>query len=177
MASIGLVVGLSLLSIVDPEGAARAGVHIRASDGKGLGAFASRRLLFGDKIGSYDGEVLTEREWAARFTGKGRLPADERWLSSRARRGIPVTGDYVLAFGEDAIIDAEDPSASNWCRYINHDDNPNLGLFREPNAAGDHERGGFFPCFYVISDSIAVGEELSFDYGPGYWARAEEAKK
>ena len=29
---------------------------------------------------------------------------------------------------EDLFVDAEDPACSSWCRYINHDANPNLAL-------------------------------------------------
>lgn len=165
--SILLSLGMLARAIVDPAGAARAGVEIRPSPGKGLGAFTTRTFVFGERVGSYDGEVLTEREWNVRFNKKGRtLPTDKLWLGSRARRGIPVSGDYVLAFGHDAILDAEDPEESNWCRYINHGRNPNLGLFREPNEVGDESR---VAMFYVISDVISAGDELSFDYGPSFW--------
>ncbi|KAG8470160.1 hypothetical protein KFE25_008581 [Diacronema lutheri] len=162
--------GAFAAAIVDQSGAARAGVEIRVSPGKGLGAFTLRRLHLGDKLGEYDGEMLTDREWRVRVKGEGRpRPSDRLWLASRAQRGIPITGNYVLAFGPDRIVDAEDPAEANWCRYINHDSSPNLGLFREPKADGD----GFFPCFFVISDSIAPGEELSFDYGPAAGAIIE----
>ncbi|KAJ1623537.1 hypothetical protein T492DRAFT_1053992 [Pavlovales sp. CCMP2436] len=156
---------LALLATVDPLGADRIGVEIRRSPGKGMGAFATIAMKLGDRLGGYDGEILSRREWSARFNGGEMRDDDQEWLESRRRRGVPVTGDYVLGFGENgSIVDAEDPECSSWTRYINHDCNPNLGLFRELDEAGRP-----FPGFVVIRNCIDIGDELTFDYGPGYW--------
>lgn len=153
------------LSHIDAEGARKARVEIRASPGKGLGAFTTRALKLGDRLGCYDGELLTEREWQARLNNKGPLlPADERWLASRRRRGVGITGNYILAFGDNAFIDAEDPECGNWCRYMNHhDSNPNVGLFRERDADGVKR-----PTFIVI-ESCEPGDELLWNYGDGHF--------
>jgi hypothetical protein len=118
----------------------------------------------GDQLGRYDGEVLTEREWQARLNGKGPLlPEDEVWLESRRRRGVGLTGNYVLAF-EHAYICAEDPECGNWCRYMNHRDTmPNVGLFRERAADGVNR-----PTFIVI-ESCEPGDELFWHYGDGHF--------
>ena len=59
---------------------------------------------------------------------------------------------------------AEDPERSSWCRYVNHaeshDDACNLVL-----------RVAATPrplAWLTATRSIAVGEELAFDYGPRY---------
>jgi SET domain-containing protein len=157
-------------AVVDLHGARSVGVDIQPIHGKGLGAIATRPLKLGDRLGRYEGERLTEREWNLRFNGKGRArQSDNEWLEERRRRGIRCSGDYILAFGDAEYIDAEDPECSNWCRYINHDSNPNLGLFKETDDAGN-----MHPTFIVIRTRVAPGDELCFDYGPGYWIDDEE---
>ena len=161
------LLGLCALSLgrIDSEGARKAGVEIRPSPGKGLGAFTTRSLKLGDHLGSYEGEVLTEREWQARLNRKGPLlPEDDRWLASRRRRGVGLTGDYILAFGDREFICAEDPECGNWCRYMNHGaSRPNVGLFRERGADGVSR-----PTFIVI-ESCEPGDELLWHYGDGHF--------
>ena len=78
-----------------------AGVYIAESPGKGLGAFVLRDFAEGDMLGDYAGDLLNEDQLQARYSG-GEL------------------GSYIMAIDENWYIDAEYPSASNWCRYVNH---------------------------------------------------------
>mmetsp|Transcript_745 Transcript_745/g.2079 ORF Transcript_745/g.2079 Transcript_745/m.2079 type:complete len:186 (+) Transcript_745:26-583(+) len=167
---------LASVSIVDARGATKAGVEIRPSPGKGMGAFTKTKKHLGDVLGWYDGEVLTEQQRRARIMQIGPLDAhDEEWLESRHRRGVRVSADYLLGLGDGTYIDAEDPAESNWCRYINHDSDPNVGLFREK-----WEDGETYPTFIVLR-TCEPGEELCFDYGEGFWidedAAGEEAHR
>lgn len=165
-----LILLTSSSTIVDFEGARAMGIAILPASGKGLGAFTQHALSVGCRLGSYTGEIYTARQWNSRINSKGpRLEEDSLWLQSRLRRGVPVTGDYILGFNA-IFIDAQDPKFSNWCRYINHDSNPNLGLFRDCDEAGKELS---FPFFYVIR-SCEPGEELSFDYGDSYWEPGDQ---
>lgn len=157
-----VVFALGVVDVVT-KGAHAAGVVIREAPGKGLGAFTTRERRLGEVLGRYEGEVLTERERDARYLGGELLPSDEAWLESRRARGVGITGDYVLALGPDCFVDAEDPVHASWTRYLNHDANANVGLFREKD-----EKGQEYPCFIVIR-TCREGDELCFDYGPDYW--------
>ena len=79
-------------------------MHIRESPGKGLGAFAATPIPAFRELGHYKGEVLTLRDYEARYGIEGEIPdADAEWHFewSRARRarGVGVTGQYVFAVG------------------------------------------------------------------------------
>jgi hypothetical protein len=95
---------------VDLEGAAAAGVAIRPSPGKGLGAFTLRARSAGELVGDYVGEAMSAREKDARYLGVGeRTTTDLDWISSRRDRGVSISGDYILGVGNDIYIDAVRP--------------------------------------------------------------------
>ena len=60
-------------------------------------------------------------------------------------------------------IDAEDPSRSTWCRYINHASEASA----EVNLEVKVDMARKLIWFEALRD-IAVGEELHFDYGDEY---------
>mmetsp|Transcript_6967 Transcript_6967/g.20255 ORF Transcript_6967/g.20255 Transcript_6967/m.20255 type:complete len:181 (+) Transcript_6967:18-560(+) len=155
--------------VVDLQGAQSAGVIIKAAPRKGMGAFTVERRTLGDVLGCYGGERFDQRTREARYLRSRPLrPCDRVWLRSRKQRGVPVSEDYLLYLGNGEYVDAEDRAHSNWCRYINHDsENPCLGVFMEAWPDGRSH-----PTFIAIRTCIP-GEELSFDYGVGFWDKCD----
>lgn len=161
---------LVLGTIIDAQGAALAGIAIRPSPGKGLGAYSTHARAVGELVADYVGEVLTEREKDARYLGVGeRTAEDDAWLASRRERGVGLTGDYILGVGNGLFIDAEDPQHGNFARYFNHNSEPNMALKTLPRGIGNRPR-----AWFVTTRAVQVDDELCFDYGPDYWFEGEE---
>ena len=98
----------------DAEALAAAGVEIKASPGKGMGAFAARPFAVHEVVGDYWGEVLSATQHAARYGATVGVVSDapptaedEAWAASRAERGVGMTGDYVVQVTDDLFVDAE----------------------------------------------------------------------
>lgn len=144
--------------------AADHGVRIAHSPGKGMGAFATQSWAAGLVVGDYEGEMITKAQFGSRYGDDPMTPADEEWLKSRTERGVSVTGEYVVKVHDDLYVDAEDPDMSSWCRFINHDARPNLALKVLPKGLDGKPR-----VWFTAKRSVAEGEELCFDYGPGFW--------
>jgi len=118
--------------------------------GRGHGLFAAAPIADGTYLGDYTGEVLTHREYLARY------PAED------AR--------YVLSANTDYNIDAADPSAASLLRFLNHSTSPNCFYDVQRVRRQRQKR----VCFFTSRD-VAAGEELCFDYGRQYWVgRGEE---
>lgn len=177
-------------SDVDPDTGLCADGRVRIGDspGKGLGAFAvcalsprtpsnGEALVRGEhQIGEYRGEVYNLGGLQARY-GKGGVVAPDdasyqaEWSARRQARGVGVTGSYVFTvsdaldpWSEVLYVDAEDPEHALWTRYINHSsERPNL-VVRSSNGLSDART----TLRIVIARQIEAGEELLFDYGPGY---------
>ena len=141
-----------------------AGVQVKPAPGKGFGAFATRPFEKDEIVGDYVGEKLTLREKDARYLGTGQTWKDKVWLASRAARGATATGDYIFQVDDDLFVDAEDPVHANWCRYVNHDGDPNMRVKSLAYAFGGEPR-----VWFVANRDIEPGEELCFDYGDEYW--------
>ena len=149
-------------------------VRITTSLGKGLGAFATRGMQRSHPLDRYMGEVLTISEFHARYGGPEVDIAEEDaewhwlWSQDRQRRGVGVTGQYVFAVGSCPttsrflFLDAEEPEFSNWTRFINHCEAPNV------HATKLVTEDGVPTVFFSTSRAVLVGEELLLDYGPGY---------
>jgi len=144
--------------------AADHGVSIAPSPGKGMGAFAAQPWAAGLVVGDYEGEMITKAQFESRYEDEPMTPADEEWLKSRTKRGVSVTGEYIVKVHDDLYVDAEDPDVSSWCRFINHDARPNLALKVLPKGIGGKPR-----VWFTAKRSVAEGDELCFDYGPGFW--------
>ena len=122
---------------------------------KGLGLFSCRPIPNGCFIGSYEGEVLTHRQYRARYP-----------------KGESV---YVFLVGDDRqrrekrYIDAADESKSNLARYMNHDAiSPNVDYLIETVLCRSRAKViDYKVLLYSIRD-INIGEELVFDYGSQY---------
>jgi len=142
------------------------GVHIAKSPGKGMGAFASCRFAARETVGDYTGEMVSLERHEARYGGsrEGWTAEDAEWLASREARDVSVTGEYVVRITDDLFVDAEDPDASSWCRFINHDAKPNLALKVLPKGIAGKPR-----VWFVALRNIEVKDELCFDYGPDFW--------
>ena len=135
-----------------------AGIEIRSTPSKGLGAFATRDFAEGEYIGRYTGVCMTFSEAEA------------------ALASGDTSGDYfaTLNIGPlnvgPLIVDAEDYQVSSWARFINHS--------RRNNCRNVELRQPLEPVFdgrvplglYVQScRDINAGEELLIQYGGEYW--------
>ena len=152
-------------SDIDGDGLnVEAGVEVKVSEGKGFGAFALRVFEKDCIVGDYIGEELTQREKDARYLKKDPNWKDKIWLTARKARGVTVTGDYIFQVDDDLYVDAEDYATANWCRYVNHDSDPNMRVKSLAYAFGGKPR-----VWFVANRDIQPGEELCFDYGDDYW--------
>ena len=77
--------------------------------------------------------------------------------------------DYVWRVNDNHFIDARSPELSNWCRYVNHADEPWTNVVVRP--APLYILGGGVSLFALRR--IQRGEELLCDYGPSYWEGRE----
>ena len=75
---------------------------------------------------------------------------------------------------DNYFIDAREPELSNWCRYVNHADNPEWTNVVVRTASPLLLGGGAY--LFALRD-IAIGEELLCDYGPTYWGGREGEKR
>jgi len=121
---------------------------------KGLGLFAKCEIPEGMTIGTYEGELLTAKQYMRRYPTGDSIYTFQ--LNDRAQRR-----DLLY-------LDARDPSKSNLTRYINHEANiPNLIVSIEEVRTGK----GIpvtYAVFFTSTRAISAGEELSFDYGDKY---------
>ena len=142
-------------------------VRVTESPGKGLGAFAARAILAHHELGQYQGEVLTLAEFHVRYGVQGQIDAADwerhcTFSRERQSRGVGVTGQYVFAVAS-LYVDAEDPEHSNWTRFLNHSDTAaNLQASKRVTSDGVPE------VRFITKRTLDAGEELLFDYGPGY---------
>lgn len=166
--------------------------EVKAVSGKGLGLFALTFIPASSKLGFYEGEVLTWREYDKRYP---RGDSEYTFLlnPSAQRREL-------------IYVDAADPATSNRLRYVNHDgERPNiitkivsipLGIdpisSKKPKERKfDDDNGnnltgygatkvysisyrGIPRVLFETSCDVQAGEELCFDYGPKYTAPWKE---
>jgi hypothetical protein len=177
---------VSIPSIRVPDG-----LELREASvaGCGLGVFATKKLSKGAILGTYKGEMLSEREYWNRYPSH----IHDKWLreedtvrflrelalyesGKRATAPEPCapvpyprgrTCGYVLKIGPDLYVDAEDPDKSNWARYINA---PFVSLGKKPNAV-------FLDSMMIrATRDIRPDEEIFIDYGSAYWAQVNYAR-
>ena len=83
---------------------------------------------------------------------------------------MSATGAYVVKVGPCPVsgqlifVDAEDPLAASWTRYLNHSSKqPNLSMRSIVQPDGS-------PLVrFVVEREVKPGDELLFDYGEAYW--------
>ena len=106
--------------------------------GAGFGLFAKVPIAIEDTIGHYTGELITWEELrAGRYAGS----------------------DYLLALTRNLLLAAEGPKA-NYCRYINHSEEPNAFLVVSTR---------WKTARIEAIEEIRPGEEIFFNYGEDYW--------
>lgn len=113
----------------------------------GSGVYATAPLFEGDVVVEYTGEVISIAEAASREQARqARVAAGEQG---------DLACDYLYILDETRAIDGRD--SGNIARLINH--------HCEPNCVSDiwDDR-----VWIVAARDIAVGEEISFDYGYTY---------
>ncbi|KAL1523392.1 hypothetical protein AB1Y20_018334 [Prymnesium parvum] len=101
-------------------------------------------------LGVFAAEDASAGRWIGTYRGE-RLSL--RALSRRYAHAAPV---YAFRIATGGAIDAR--NSSHFSRFINHDEHGNLRA--APRGSHVH--------FYARR-LIAAGQELSFDYGAGYW--------
>ena len=85
-------------SDLDAEGRCdEAGIIVKASPGKGFGAFAAKDFDEDITVADYVGEQLTQAEVDVRYKKSKMDWKDRLWRKSRQLKGITVSGDYIFA--------------------------------------------------------------------------------
>ena len=118
-----------------------------ASHGKGL--FAETEMEEGQAISEFTGEVIQKREWQKR----------ERYRTER----------YTIELNEDLYLDAT--THGGVARYSNH-------KCQGSNARMERwQVGDEYRIRLVAKHSIAVGEEITWDYTEGVWGVHDKARR
>ena len=116
-------------------------IDIASAGSKGMGAFARVAASAGTFVCEYRGELLTEADVQERY-------ADEE----------PLYLFTVNPDQEPKYIDAVD--STHVSHFFNHAQDPNTKHVKDKQARRID--------FYLTRD-VAAGEELTIDYGVGYW--------
>ncbi len=137
-------------------------------------------LLLGEKYKHLIGQDISpevEIRWCSEEVGHGvftqNLIAPDQYIGEYiglVRQNIrfyftPLNNycfEYPIpdATGRHYVIDATD---GNFTRFINHSNQPNL---RAIHVFVD----GFYHLIFLSARAIQAQEQLSYDYGPNYWA-------
>ena len=94
-------------------------IAIAPAEGRGSGAFAAAPIPAGSFLEQYVGERVDDAELVRRYgpdffaTGA----SEHGGCGGGAARPL---GEYVFSLGGGWNLDAQDPSQSNWTRFINH---------------------------------------------------------
>jgi len=110
----------------------------------GLGVFATSNIMEGAYIGEYVAEELNKLDYSKE--------ANSRFVKLNYRF------DHSAKFTLDAM------HAGNFSRFINHEKSPKENAFGQIKMVAGEQRIGFF-----ADKKILKGQEVTFDYGDGYW--------
>ena len=127
-------------------GEIEARVDVCDAGAKGMGVFAAEQLIAGRWVGSYRGELKTQREVNEWYRS---LAADDPSVDSQ---------EYVFAIDSEYVLEAI--SSTHFSRYLNHAEHGSL--------VSEVDEVAKTVDFFAARD-IAIGEELTFDYGYLYW--------
>jgi len=127
----------------------------------GWGVRAAEKLLIGQFVCRYVGELYVAKEHSDALVRRGRTVGDYAMtLDLHPEREVRVTDDNALT------LDAE--VRGNIGRFINHSCSPNLTIKRvvQRRKWGNTATEVRFhaPCLFALRE-IRVGEELTWDYG------------
>ena len=123
------------------------GLSVRTSTipGAGMGVISERNWPRSHIFGEYAGETITQ------------LELDRRYPDGRCTYVVQL---QETVDGEVRYVDALDLQYGNWARFMNAP-----GPNEEPNIRMEEYEGRIIP---VATRDIVVGEELLWDYGPGF---------
>lgn len=125
-------------------------LELRETQNMGIGVFATAPIPKDAIVGVYAGDLVQ----------KAALTLDEKRYTAQIR---------TLPGGAAVLINAF--QQGNWTRFINHSCRPNCGRFKVAMNCGS------MMVYYVRTETaIAVGEELSVDYGRDYF-REDNGRK
>ena len=130
-------------------------VRVADAGARGRGVFARRAIARETFLGKYAGESLSLDALVDRYDLLG-------------ERKVPC--EYTWRVHADWYVDARDPSAGNFLRFVNHE---------ESGEAGHNVDVRIFALsgvYYFANRDIAPGEELCCDYGGRYWKDREELR-
>ncbi|KAG8943550.1 Histone-lysine N-methyltransferase NSD3 [Tulasnella sp. 419] len=117
--------------------------------GPGWGVEAAEEIKKHEFISEYVGEIVSAPEVGHRF------PQD-KWINR------------VYNFTLDSTRTIDSARAGNETRFINHDDGEKVNCAARAISVNGDVRVGFY-----ASKDIQIGEELFFNYGPGFFSEAE----
>ncbi|TGN20180.1 SET domain-containing protein [Leptospira idonii] len=106
--------------------------------GIGMGLFTKQALYKGDTVGYYTGKIITDDD-----------AESPKYIDSK----------YLLWICKDWWIYGEG-KLSNYTRYINHSDKPNLELVTSVR---------WKTARFKVLKAIPEGAEVFFNYGKDYW--------
>lgn len=125
----------------------------------GMGLFAGTNLAKSTYLFDYEGEVLNEENYFARYPrGDGRYVAQVD------------TGFFSLLGSQPVYIDGIDPEKSNVARYMNSASGGKANVYWKKQKFGAQAGAMHF----YSSREIQKGDELIFDYGDSYWQVADQ---
>ena len=161
-----------LLGTPAPPTAEAASLAVRPAGAMGQGIFATAPLPCGQVVGEYRGEPLDALGMARRYPGSVDAGRQQGGASAYYNHGDSC--DYVLRVSANLWIDAvsTDTAVTNHTRYVNHGDgdDANCAMFGEDEGGKPEGAGGRVGRMVLFTlRPIAAGEQLLFDYGPGYW--------
>jgi hypothetical protein len=120
------------------------------SDGRGNGAYALEPIKKGEWICDYEGEVLDEEQYSARY------PEGQ--------------SDYCTELAEGFNIDASDRVHNVEVFSAVH---MNHSRGNKANVTRVKDKGLMRVMFYAGAD-ISIGDEVTYDYGEAYWQGRED---
>jgi len=125
-------------------------------NGRGFGLFVGELAIdSGEYLFDYRGRVREDAEHAALY------PED----AGRSNYSVGI----LRADGSTVFVDATDPAESNLARYMNHADADAAGCNVVAWTLAEPQ-----PRVLLFSSRLLMpGEEMSWDYGPEFWAGRE----
>ncbi|OAL49506.1 SET domain-containing protein [Pyrenochaeta sp. DS3sAY3a] len=126
-------------------------IELRHVDGVGIATFARNAFTQGQVIGEYVGELV---------------PSDAK--DDRVNQSAYLF-DIKQFRTEELVLFVDAMRVGGWTRFANHSCNSNA-IF-EYRRVGPRQR-----VAVVVQRNIAVGQEVTVDYGDSYWDRMKDRK-
>lgn len=107
--------------------------------------------------GAFAAESCAEGTFVCEYVGEPVTVLDT------TQRYLGADPEYLFELKPDLSLDAQD--STHYSRFINHDEHGSLRVSVDATA----QRVRFF-----AARLLEVGDELTFDYGPGYWKQRNQ---